>query len=118
MDRAAFVDVSQNRRSRRHPLLEFKRETRERGLGDTQSAEALERERNTHPRVPSRVDRICRGCDDGNQPPQQCAPNTAVSDTQQEVGADVRGRPRMQHPTLDVVQLQGARSVNHHVSVA
>ena len=80
--------------------------------------EALERKRNAHPRIPIWIHWLCRGRDDRNQPLQQSASNAAVSNAQQEIGPDVRGRSGMQHPALDIVQLQPTRTVNQHVSVA
>ena len=118
MNRAALVDVAHNGCPGGHSLLEFKWETRERVLGDAQGPEALERKRNAHPRIPIWIHWLCRGRDDRNQPLQQSASNAAVSNAQQEIGSDVRGRSGMQHPALDIVQLQPTRTVNQHVSVA
>ena len=115
----ALPHVADFGRPRRHPLAELGREAVERLLRHPERLEAAIGERRRDPRPVRGIGGGAAVVDDPVEPPHELPPGGAVVDAQQQVGADVWGRPLVQRPALDVVELEaralagGLRAFSH-----
>jgi hypothetical protein len=103
---AALAGVAQHVRARGHALLKLPRKADEGILRHTERLEALKGERDAHPGIASRAGRVGGRGHHSARPPQQLPPGCAVVNAEQHVDCRIRGRPRAQHSTLDVIQLK------------
>ena len=111
---AALADVAELGRAGRHALPELRREAVQRLLRHAERLQARVGEGNGDPGAAGRVGGGPAGVDHRVQPPQQLPPRRAVVDAQQQVGADVGRRSWVEHPTLDVVELEADRLRRAH----
>src|SRR5262252_7188426 len=108
--RTTFAQVSQDLRSRRHPLLKLRGEAVEGTFWNAERPQSLKAKRNTYPSVTGRAGRMSRGRYNHTQATHQFASRIEIVNAEDDVGRREWSGARTQDSALNVIEFK-----NRHV---